>query len=147
MKKIIICLMFLVISSISYAGIYGKAEIGKPVGYSYYSTENSEKQDYSGTYFTDIQLGYKNYFFNVIEYRIYAGIYTWAETPVYKGEPFETIYGVGSRLSYRGFFIRYNHFCAHPVSSTKYDNQYIADNKSWMSSLSTISCGIEFEIK
>jgi hypothetical protein len=163
MKKLFI-IAFLFMSSLSYAGIYGNIEIGQPIFDSYYYTNESEKQDYSNTYFTNLTLGYKNYFFNLIEYRIYSGIFTWSDGCIgkYEGKPFENIYGFGAKLLFKGFYFRYNHFCAHPVIHRKGQNTYQIstenaviqystydynfDNKSWSSSITSITIGYEFEI-
>jgi hypothetical protein len=153
MKKLI-TLLFVLMSLNLYAGIYGRVEIGTPVGNSYYYTERSKDENYNNTFFTNLVLGYKGYLFNVIDYRVYTGIFTWGNRNGVqpKGYPFEDIYGIGSRIGYKGMYVQYNHFCAHPVihesrNTTMKNNMYIPDNKSWSSGMTTITVGYEFELK
>lgn len=154
MKKIIVALMLMVCAN-GWAGLYGKIEIGMPVGDSTYELNDYETEDYSDTYFTDLSLGYRNYIWHTdIEWNVYGGIFTWSTPKGLRGKPFEDIYGIGGRLKYNGFYGQVNHFCAHPVinqwndnpQSLKY-NQYVADNKSFYTIFSSVSVGYEFEIK
>jgi hypothetical protein len=150
MKKVILVLMMMGVAVPGVAGIYGKAEIGVPVGQTTYYTQGSEIEDYSDTFFTNIVLGYKTRFFNFLDYKIFAGIITWGNQEGFEpqGWPFEQIYGYGMTLGYKGIYVQYNHFCAHPViyENNKYNN-YVPDNKSWMSQMTAITIGYEFEIK
>lgn len=157
MKKLFIILFILCLCSPAFAGIYGNIEIGTPIGESIYYSNGTEKQDYSDTYFTNIALGYKNYFFDLVEYQVYAGIFTWASGSITEptGAPFENIYGFGAKLIFKGIYFRYNHFCAHPVISNKQQHkyyaenryQYVPDNRSWYLNMTALTIGYEFEIK
>ena len=155
MKKLFIILFILCLCSPAFAGIYGNIEIGQPIGESYYYANGIDKQDYKNTYFSNLMLGYKNFLFDLLEYRIYAGIFTWSEGQIqnYSGYPFETIYAFGSKIVFKGMYLRYHHFCAHPVSHDdvtfgSFQNYYYPiDNKSWVTKITSVTIGYEFEIK
>jgi hypothetical protein len=154
MKKFIAVMVVLMglMTANSYAGIYGKVEIGIPTNGSY-ETNYSIPENYKNTFFTNLTLGYKNNLFGIIDYKIFTGIFTWGNREGLKpnGFPFEDIYGIGTEIKYKGLYLQYNHFCAHPVicdsdTGNKY-NVYIPDSKSWMSQIESITVGYEFEFK
>ena len=148
MKKIILLIFLLIFSTKSFAGIYGRVEIGTPVQNSRYFKSNKHTEYYDNTYFTNLVFGYKNYILGV-EYKIFGGIFTWSNRDGIKlsGKPFEDIYGIGGILNYKGAYLQYNHFCAHPVITnyTKYNN-YIPDKQSWISTITSITIGYEFNL-
>ena len=151
--KIWIVLLIVCFSLNLFAGVYGKIEIGKPIGNSTYKLNGYVTENYANTFFTNMVMGYKNYIFNSgVEYNIYSGIFTWSEHNGIYGKPFEDIYGIGGRLKYKGFYTQLNHFCGHPVikhshnSNIKY-NEYVPDNRSFLQQFSSITCGYGFELK
>src|SRR4030042_702608 len=175
MKKLLLVVVVLMgFITNSYAGIYGKVEIGVPTNGSYYKdttnkivpinsqTPNNPNESiqfeqiiedkeysYQNTFFTNIVLGYKNNLFGIIDYKVFTGIFTWGNREGIKpnGFPFEDIYGIGTEIKYKGLYLQYNHFCAHPViSDTNFHNNYVPDSKSWMSHATSIIVGYEFEI-
>jgi len=145
----LLVLIGLLIPAKAYSGIYGKIEIGIP-GNGNYHTNDRVIYNYDNTYFTNITLGYKNLLFNKIEYRIFTGVFTWSNRKGINpnGYPFEDIYGLGGQLKYKGIYIQYNHFCAHPVMhSVNQYNKYSPDDRSWMSKMTSTTIGYEFELK
>lgn len=146
MKKLIL-VAILFYTGIAHAGIFGKLEVGGPVGNSYFYTEETERITYKNTIFTEIQLGYRNDIFNVIEYSFYGDIKTWCEfneKNIVLSKPFEDIYGIGIKINYGGLYVKLDHFCAHPVIHYK---DFEVNKKSWMTGMTTVVGGYEFEFK
>ncbi|DAC71701.1 MAG TPA: hypothetical protein DSN98_09005 [Thermoplasmata archaeon] len=91
-------------------------------------------------YFTQVRVGFP-ITWKGLELEPYGGWLTYAE---WKGKdftnaaPFQDRYDMGTKLSYRGFFIEYNHFCTHGVRS---QSRYRYNGNEWNQSASSIIFG------
>lgn len=102
MVKIIIIL--LLISGTAWADVHGGISLGKDLK--------------TGHNKAVIELEYRAGIKEVefIPYLIYTNFFNQTEK-LNNNKPFVDIYEVGARVEYRGFYVKYNHACAHEVIS------------------------------
>jgi len=140
MRKLII-VSILLLSLNLYAGPYAGIEYGVV-------TENTD------FHFVETKLGWRHTLFNVTG-DLYGNYRTYMEyNSIVSNAPFEEIYTIGFKLSFKGFFARYEHYCSHPViyranESYRRDGEPYYEYKitpdMWLGSLTTVSAGYEIE--
>lgn len=141
MKRIILVLMFLIISAPVYAQFFARIEVGNALEY---GTTGTYTEDSPNKYvYSDILFGYR--FRCLLEQEISYSFRTWAirsDTCYIKNSPFREIYTGEWKLIYKPFYLKFNHFCNHAVYSAK-NEDYWMDNR-WGEQMTTISVGFEF---
>jgi hypothetical protein len=148
MKKILILMVLLFTTKTLSAGLYGRIEIGKPINSEYFTQEGAyttETVKYDNIYYTALFLGYKKYLVGDLLGKIYTSTHTISRNNYsnFKGAPFEDIYSMGTSFHFKGFFVKLEHFCAHPVV---HDHSFEADQGAWSGQATLFSAGYEFEI-
>jgi len=112
MKKIIV-LLFLFLYVSGNAEIKGHIEYGKDL--------------YSNVSYTEWELGYNFYFYNLI-FRPYGNQITWFEFNNNTGDPFCGVYTIGVDLKYDKLTFDLQHFCSHSIGSTEEINRRYYDS-------------------
>jgi hypothetical protein len=123
-------IVFLLFAASAWAGVYGRIEGGKDM--------NQEN-----IYFTQIEIGYRLVWWQVTS-ETFGGIETWQEV----NYPFSSIYSIGQRFFFRGFYTELNHSCDHRVISPRSNNSELHRKYNIGPRTITIfKIGYEFEIK
>jgi len=167
MKKILLTLMFLLMTSSLFASIenFGvRFQVGviplhdwAQVGYiEQAEASGKEEKEYMGEYirydewkygFADLYVEYR---FNVwmLENKIYGNWRTIVISRAIHGTPgffpFRDIYGAGLQTMFNGIFINLEHFCNHPVYSGEPTN--VAMHNRYVETMTTFSVGFDFNI-
>ena len=141
MKQLLIILITILITSVSYAGPYFVVEHGVMTF------------DRNLSYNKGV-IGYRYSFMNGwIVPEVWGGWTTWSDLV----DPFEDIYSIGAKLSVKAFYIKWDHYCAHTVQSgyntteneegEQVFTEYRVTPNQWGGNYQTVSVGFEYEFK
>lgn len=148
MKKIILIILIMLYFSYNLnAGPFVKFETGPSI-------------NVPNIYFVEGIIGFKFRFLKHFESQTYGGWLTWSlygDNGNSKCSPVMEIYSINQKFIYRNIFIRFQHYCAHPVISletNRYDSQgnYMYTEPTatpyyWFGTMETVSIGFEYEWK
>lgn len=128
-KKLVLCIMLILIPAIGFAGWSGNLEAGC-------SFE-------TGDFYTGFQIAY-----GFPMWLLYVKLYGGIEILMEKSEnftlafcPYRDTYKIGGQINYRNIYLKLEHFCTHPVWSTK--EQF--ERKAFQEDQTRLGIGIEFK--